>query len=80
LQSNINHSYDKKIIDFQENLDKLKKILEQYQNYVVDNTPVETIEEEITPEILTEEPLVDEVKTDEPKYRSLIYVKPTSKN
>jgi hypothetical protein len=64
----------------EENLEELQKILDQYQNYVVDNTPVETIEEEITPEILTEEPLVDEVKTDEPKYRSLIYVKPTSKN
>jgi len=67
----------------EENLEELQKILDQYQNYVVDNTPVETIptvEEEITPEILTEEPLVDEVKTDEPKYRSLIYVKPNSKN
>lgn len=67
----------------EENLEEIQKMLDRYQNYVVDNTPVETIEsveEEITPEILTEEPLVDEVKTDEPKYRSLIYVKPTSKN
>ena len=64
----------------EENLEELQKILDQYQNYVVDNTTVETIEEEITPEILTEEPLVNEVKNDEPKYRSLIYVKPTSKN
>ena len=64
----------------EENLEELQKILDQYQNYVVDNTTVETIEEELTPEILTEEPLVNEVKNDEPKYRSLIYVKPTSKN
>lgn len=64
----------------EENLEELQKILDQYQNYVVDNTTVETIEEEITPEILMEEPLVNEVKNDEPKYRSLIYVKPTSKN
>ena len=56
----------------EENLEELQKILDQYQNYVVDNTTVETIEEEITPEILTEEPLVNEVKNDEPKYRSLI--------
>ncbi len=60
----------------EENLEELQKILDQYQNYVVDNTTVETIEEEITPEILTEEPLVNGVKNDEPKYRSLIYVKP----
>ena len=55
----------------EENLEELQKILDQYQNYVV---------EEIKPEVLTEEPLVEEVKNDEPKYRSLIYVKPNSKN
>lgn len=67
----------------EENLEELQKILDQYQNYVVETTPVETIEtveEEIKPEVLTEEPLVEEVKNDEPKYRSLIYVKPNSKN
>ena len=67
----------------EENLEELQKILDQYQNYVVETTPVETIEtgeKEIKPEVLTEEPLVEEVKNDEPKYRSLIYVKPNSKN
>lgn len=64
----------------EENLEELQKILDQYQNYVVETTPIETVEEEIKPEVLTEEPLVEEVKNDEPKYRSLIYVKPNSKN
>lgn len=64
-------------------LQELQEILDKYQNYIVDSTPVndvENIEEEIKTEVLTEEPLEDEVKNDEPTYRSLRYVKPSSKN